>query len=380
MNSRAALCVRLCSALRTLVDDHTLRRRALDALVADGGIDLSMAAWALESSVARFDPPRLEWASRRADALVGAHSLAEHPTALVLAESVPTAPLRAVVLTMAREPSRLIVRAARAQPRFLSCIVEALTRRGFDVLESEAHARGADFVRDAVDRLGCTAVLSFGGDESAQQLRAQLHPEVLHEARGHGAAVTVIAPSARAAVALDSYARAVADDLCAYDGFGCLSSRLVFVVDHAADDGLAESFARALCGALETPRWPRAPLHAAHLAAVLQWQGRAAACSEWLVRGRGFSVVFAREGPWQYPPGGRCVWVHQLGDDSEVRRALGPYAHSLTQIGVVDPSHDAVARWIDGPCWARLARVGTLQDPPLDGYEDPRPPLTLDRA
>src|SRR4051812_12695511 len=84
---------------------------AIADLCADGAISREMAAWALRSCTARFDARSL--------GALGAHrDLEGQRTAIVLAHSVATGPLRAIAMPLLRGASHVLVRPARGQTRF----------------------------------------------------------------------------------------------------------------------------------------------------------------------------------------------------------------------------------------------------------------------
>ena len=95
------------------------RTAALDAIAADGPLDPTMAAWALDSTLAAFDPDSLARVSSM-------HPYERECVAVLLAETVPTAPLRAIALPLLWGARVLHIRAPRLNPRFTALMVSSL--------------------------------------------------------------------------------------------------------------------------------------------------------------------------------------------------------------------------------------------------------------
>jgi hypothetical protein len=67
------------------------------------------------------------------------------------------------------------------------------------------------------------------------------------------------------------------------------------------------------------------------------------------------------------------VLVVAVADATEVASALGPIAPFVVTVGVSDPARVASSSFAGLlPAHARLARLGAMQRPPLDGPVDRR--------
>src|SRR5260221_9435553 len=103
----------IVALVRSLAEDRARRSAMIDALALDGGISAPMAEWALHSATARYTRDAAVSLASRTDL----PDLAGARIAVMLADSVPIAPLRAIVLPLIRSARELRVRTARRQPR-----------------------------------------------------------------------------------------------------------------------------------------------------------------------------------------------------------------------------------------------------------------------
>jgi hypothetical protein len=308
-----------------------LRAAALDALRSDGALHPAHAAAALDRVTARYTPAALDALRTR--------ELAGRRVRVVLAASVATAPLRALALPLLRGAASVALKPSRHQPRFAALLGDAVPDAPFDHL------------------------IAYGADDTLAALRASLPAGVTFEGRGHGFALSIV----RTTNHRDAAAR-VAEDVAWYDQRGCLSPQAVLVT--AGDPG---AFAAQLHEALVelSARLPRGPLDVGLGAAVMQWRGVHAATARRFWRGDDHAVAL-HDAPSIGSPGARHVTVAGV-DESGLLALVSHHARWLTALGVDGPTADLATV----PCFAgRLVPAGTLQDPPLDGPEDPRPPLT----
>jgi hypothetical protein len=326
-------------AVRALVDRSSapgVRVRA--AAAAECGISTPMVERVFAVAAARFTAPAL--------AALTAPARGGQRVGVVLAATVAPAPLRAIALPWLAGAARVTVRPSRRQRALVEAVVEAFA--------CDAITVATELPRDL------DAVVAYGGDDTLAALAGGLPPAVAFEGHGHGFGVAFVGPE----VAWPAAARAVAGDIAEHDQRGCLSPQTVFV----AGDPVA--FARALHDALGAlgSLWPRGNLTAGEGAAAAQWQGVQAVRARWFRRGPTHAVA-ALDAPALVPtPGLRHVTVCPADSVDTLRAALGGALPHLTCVGVagaIDPSAWRFTR-------ARVVAAGTMQDPPLDGPEDPR--------
>ena len=264
---------------------------------------------------------------------------------VVLSANVFVAGLRAIALAVAAAPE-VTIRASSREPHFARALVARMTMPGVRVTP-EARPEGV--------KRGEIHV--YGRNETIAAVTATAAAGVT--VRGHGAGMGVAIVSAGADVVAS--ASAVARDVIAFDQRGCLSPRLVFVPPAAGPE-----FAAALSGALEALGRivPRGALQADEAAEAERYASTVAFAGH-LLRGAGHLVGFATS--VVVPPPGRHLHV-VAADDLAVRSSVAKLARSIVAVGASHP--EAVARW--APPHARLSRLGTMQQPRLDGPVDRR--------
>ncbi len=266
---------------------------------------------------------------------------------VVLAANVLTAVVRAVALALAAS-SRVYVRPSRRDPTFARALIATL-----------ADPR-VTLVADLATRPG--VVHAYGRDSTMHALVATTRMPVW----AHGAGLSV------AVVGLDtsvSYAaRAVADDGIVFDQRGCLSPRVAFVVGNAAR---AQAFGEALMDELvQAARCvPPGDLDADERAAIASARDVVLMCGE-VVGSAGAMVAVMEASTVSVPlfPPGRHVVVVPATDFADVRRKLASFGRALVGVASDDVR---LARSV-APAWARLALLGRLQRPRLDGPVDLR--------
>ncbi|MFO0626312.1 MAG: acyl-CoA reductase [Polyangiales bacterium] len=335
MNPRVDAVWRTVEALRR--DEAALRAAVMRTA---GGSD-DAARWSVRHTLARYTPDAL---TARCDARWEGRAVR-----VVLAATVPLAPLRAIVLPLLQCARAVWVKPSRRQPEVARRVVDALAAQGLPVHLGEGAAQG---------------VIAYGRDETLDLLAAQTPPDVAFEGHGHGFGAVVLTAWE------DETAQAVARDVAAYDQHGCLSPQVVLCAHDAP--GLARALHHALAD-LET-RWPRAPMDAGVGAGVWQWLGVQAALGATVHRGAGHAVTLWDRAVMQASPGARNVAVVPVHDLDAARALLTPHARVLSNVGT-DAPHDP--RWRPEGFAGRVSAVGAMQDPPLDGPEDPRPPRPL---
>lgn len=283
-------------------------------------------------------------------ALVASAGDAKH-VAVILSANVFVAALRAIAIARAASPS-VVVRASKREPHFARALVEAVGEPGLTVVEE------IDFAR-----LFGGEVHVYGRDATIASVRARVGERI--RVRGHGAGMgaALVGPGAN----LDDAARALADDVVAFDQRGCLSPRVALV----EGEGRAKAFAEALHGALEAleAKVPRGRVHEEERAEAARYEATLAFAGE-VFRGGSHLVGLASPGsPLTIPPPGRHLHVaavRSLDDAADLLRDLAPV---IVALGTDDPERASRI----APTHARLSPLGRMQRPPLDGPVDLRP-------
>jgi hypothetical protein len=275
------------------------------------------------------------------DALIA--SVTEAPQVhVILSASVFVAPLRAIALGLAAS-DRVTVRPSRREPHFARALVRELAdprvsltpdKQPEDVHEGEIHVYGRS---DTIARVRGSA------------------PQVAVRGHGPGMGIALVTRD------LAGAALALVDDIVPFDQRGCLSPKVVFVVGDAAP------FAQLLFDALEerAKSIPRGVLERGEAQDFARW----ASTTEYAgVLHRGTSCAVGVLHAASYPPSGRHVQVRSIATARELPRVLGRDARFVITVG-----SDAldIARAV-GPPHARVAALGMMQRPPLDGPVDRR--------
>ena len=275
--------------------------------------------------------------------------------AIVLSANVFVGALRAIALARAASDD-VIVRPSRRDPAFARALVDAARALG------DTHVRIDEDFDVAAFESGEIHV--YGRDETIAEVRAKAKREGVR-VRGHGAGMGVVwlSPSADLAQA----ARGIAEDVIVFDQRGCLSPRIVFVM---GDEARASDLADALHAELDRldDSVPRGAVPAEERAAG----GRYVATMTYACRalvGRDHAVGVAPPGaPLVLPPPYRNVHVAACASLADATKLLEPLAKGVVIIGSDD---EASAKTL-APSWARLAPLGSMQRPPLDGPVDLR--------
>jgi hypothetical protein len=266
---------------------------------------------------------------------------------VLLSGNVFVAALRAIVIATASS-ERVFVRTSRRDPT-LAKALHGLVPGAF-TLVSELQPSAGDHV------------WAYGSDETLARVRSTLPRGSWFHAHGHGFGVALVEPSVTADLA--AAAHAIALDTALFDQRGCLSPRLVCVVGTLEQ---ARAVARALATALaalerDVPPGPSSPEEAAesrraHDTATYAFETLAAG-SSWLSVGT--QVVVA--------PPSRSLHVVSSTDPLLL---LAPFARQITSLGasVSAPLYGELQQRFPG---ARLAKLGQMQRPALDGPVDRR--------
>jgi len=274
---------------------------------------------------------------------------------VVLAANVCVAPLRALACALATSPS-VRLRPSRRDP----VVAELLLRALADEPTLEADVQLVDSVHP---RRG-DELHVYGSDASIEAIVRTLPPGVLVRAHGTGLGVAVVG----AHVSIDDAAEELGADLVPFDGAGCLSPRLAVV---EGDGVRLARFAQALHDALlrrgaQVPRGPLGPSLRAELAryrTLMQTIGEVLEGAEHLIGLDPAPRALA------LPPAARAISLLAAGEP--VLRLLAAISERVTAFGVAGDSSLA-RRLHQGAPLARLAPLGTMQKPPLDGPVDGR--------
>lgn len=349
---------------------------ALELVAASAGLSLPMAAWALETTAARYEAPALASLAEVALSRPGAVAVPPTLVAVVLAGNVFTAALRAIALPLL-VGAPVLAKASSRDPAFADLLARTLDAVAPDVapaLGVVAHPSGRrDLDVALLSRADVVSV--YGGQAAVESVRALAAGGTRVVAHGHGLGVALLLPGALEGDGR-ALARALARDVVAYDGRGCLSPHAVLVPrdGEATPDELAVLLAAHGLAPLGR-ELPRGPMPETARAAQMQWRSVAVARGR-LHEGDDFAVSV--EPTLRLSPGYRNVALVPYDAPEEALASLAPYAPFLKVLGVAGPpgtSLAPLARALPARAAPRLVRVGTMQDPPLDVLDDGLPPL-----
>jgi hypothetical protein len=329
---------------------HADRARLAPSIAASTGLSIEGVELGFESLERDATPSQLR-------ALVASAGSADH-VHVILSANVFVAPLRAIAIARAAA-ERVTVRPSSRDPTLAGALVAASA----DPAVSIAQGRDIPLEADRID--------VYGRDETIARVRAAARSGVV--VRGHGAGLGVAFVASAHAGELAALARAVAADVAAFDQRGCLSPRVVFALGTPAQ---AEAFALALhrdLGELAF-RVPRGALTPDERLESARWRETLAfAGSVWAGADHVVALGARGAGPMALavPPAGRHVLVAPVESEAEARQLLAPIARFVVSVGCsARPRGDPVCAL--APPHARLALLGRMQHPPLDGPVDRR--------
>ncbi len=272
--------------------------------------------------------------------------------AVVLSANVFVGALHAIALARAASTD-VVVRPSRRDPAFARALVEAAVAQGDTGLRLD-------------ESLDLTSIVDgevhvYSHDETIALVRQQTAARV----RGHGSVMGVVWLSLNADV--EASARALADDIVVFDQRGCLSPRIALV---QGDEARAALFAEALHRELErraalVPRGEvpaEARAEAARYLTTMTYAGRALVGSQ---HGLGIGPP---EAALVLPPPYRHLHLVACPSLALGSALLAPFAKGVVTLGSDDP---AAARAL-APGGVRVAVLGAMQRPPLDGPVDLR--------
>ncbi len=270
---------------------------------------------------------------------------------VILSANVFVAPLRALAIARAAA-ARVTVRPSPRDATLARVLIEAARDAAITLTnERDVRAVRADDIH------------VYGRDETIAAVRLCARAGV--RVRGHGAGLG-LAVITRTAI-MPPAAESLASDVVLFDQRGCLSPRLVLV---EGDESRAEQFAQALheCLAARAERIPRGELSEQEREQAAQWRETVAFAGQ-LWTGASHAVgTTSSTAPLLVPPPGRHVHVAAVPTIDELTARLRSFERFVVTVGTDDPIR-LTARV---PAHARVARLGFMQRPPLDGPVDQR--------
>lgn len=335
------------AAARRLVDPgDPLGREARARLpgstgLSPEGVELALAEH-VETDVSEADLARL---------VASVASVAQAPVAhVILSANVFAAAVRALALGLAAAP-RVVVKPSAREPVLPELLLRALVA---------GPLAGTVTTAPAVSPAPGDVVHAYGRDATLDAIRGALPAGVGFVGHGAGFGVAVLERARPALVA------ALVRDVIAFDQRGCLSPRVVLTLGDEADAiALGEALDVALADA--ATRVPVGAVEPAERAAVRAYLDASA------MTGASFASVGVDVAPRALvlPPGPRVLHVARAASVEHALALLRPSAHAVTTLGGEGPLATALAAALPG---ARVAALGAMQRPPLDGPVDLRAP------
>ncbi|MCL2778092.1 MAG: proline dehydrogenase [Polyangiaceae bacterium] len=327
-------------------DVAAARAAILDDIVRSTNLSREGVELAFEKHL-ELDPSDADIAN-----LVAAAGDAERVT-VVLSSNVFVGALRAIALARAASAD-VVVRPSRRDPTFARALVRAAAARG------DSSLRLCENFCVASAQQG--EIHIYGSNETIAEVSAKTRVKII----GHGSGMGIAWVSGHAD--MNMAAAALAYDVVAFDQHGCLSPRIALV---EGDNVRATSFGRALHEALEQlgrkvergTVLPAEQAEAERYVATMTYVGR-------VLVGSAHVVAIAPVGsPLVLPPPNRHVHIASVANAEAATVQIAPLSRGIITVGSDNPDS---ARTI-APPWARIARLGWMQRPPLDGPVDQRP-------
>jgi hypothetical protein len=269
---------------------------------------------------------------------------------VLLSANVFVAALRAIALALASSEN-VVVRASRREHLMAELLLEA--------------SDGAFSLTDELTPSAGDHVWAYGTDDTMAELRRTLPRGVVLHAHGAGIGVAFV----EGGDPLSGAARALAEDMVAFDQRGCLSPRIAFVKGEVDE---VRAFADELASALaeiET-RIPRGKLAAEEAAAERRFRDALSYAGELIAAGSGALGIDVDGRLAIVAPVGRNLTIVRA---FELERQLRPLAGMIAAAGVAERSELAASVSELLPA-ARLSPLGQMQRPPFDGPVDRRAP------
>jgi hypothetical protein len=273
---------------------------------------------------------------------------------VLLSANVFVAGLRAIAIALASS-ANVYVRPSRREPTMVDLLARAAPEQ-FRVVDEVRPCPGDH-------------VWAYGHSNTLDQLRRTFAHEVVFHGHGSGYGVVIVeADELQDVTSLENLARAIVDDVVPFDQRGCLSPRVVLVQqDHQAARRLWQALAAAML-ALEA-QIPLGAISGDERAEILRYRDTLCVAGEVLNARSGLVSIETQPLPWILPPIGRVLHVRTTSD--AVQDVL-PRAHELTTIGANLSRTTRGTRLQRIFHKARVAQIGCMQRPKLDGPVDLR--------
>ena len=335
----------LFEAARRIADpEDELGQRARALLPSVTGLSIQGVELALNHS--------LEHRATRSDLRTLANNATKVSRAHVLLSSnVFVAALRAIAIAVASS-EKVEVRASRREPVMSSLLSEG-AGGVFELVSALAPVPG--------DHLW-----AFGASRTLASLREELPGGVILHGHGPGFGAAVIQQRAQQEPSTEILA-GLAQDVALFDQRGCLSPRIVVLVGEAS---WAHDWVQAIAAELAAVQHsvPRGTLTPDEAADITRFRDSASFAMDTLAAGKGW-LSFDDSGQLLHvPPTGRCLHVMRTSDALRVPTQL---RGKLTSIGL-EPYDNLERHFATAFPGVRLARIGQMQKPPLDGPVDQR--------
>ncbi len=257
------------------------------------------------------------------------------------------------------------------EDQLVSAFVETLAEERPELARRIA-AHAWDGATDAGRLAESDVVVAFGRDETLRAIRANLPAQARFVGFGHRTSVGYVTP---ASLEHESAARrcalAAARDALLYDGDGCLSLHALFVERGGAIE--PERFARIVSEAcdevaIEFPAGTR-DLEASTASYRKRMLFRAAQGVGAVHCGASERHVVAYDPPFDEPPPllPRTLALHAVRGPGEALAYLRRHALPLEAFATDAPPGPELLAAAVAAGATRIARLGTLQDPPLSG-------------
>lgn len=239
-------------------------------------------------------------------------------------------------------------------------------------------AQAWDGKNDAVELGGFDAVVAFGSDSTLAEIATQLPFPARLIAYGSKASAGYVTREAlndeTAALAL---ARGVARDLVLFESEGCLSLHALFVERSGtvSPARFGELLAAAIAEtAVELPIGSRTPQRLARLAEARELATFRAAGERDVYAGADAGFLVVVDPPLEEPPLflPRAIAVRSVDRPDEAAAYLQRHRITLEALAAEGHRPD-VLEMATKTGAARIARFGTLQNPPLAGFHGARP-------
>jgi hypothetical protein len=210
---------------------------------------------------------------------------------------------------------------------------------------------------------------AYGHDESLRQFRVSLTRNVVLHIHGSGYGVVVVSDTELGdEQSTQQIARAIVEDVVPFEQRGCLSPRVVLV---QGNPEVARPLWKAVAEEMvkREVQIPVGDISREERAEIARYRDTLCMVGEVLNAGKGLVSLETQRSPWILPPIGRILHIRSTKDSIE--DAL-PHAAKLTTIGISSTETSKASRLQTVFPNARIAKLGQMQRPRLDGPVDLR--------